>query len=102
MMEYESEDKFEDGLPSLEAKYDSNFDSNAMIVWTNHTYYRKDLQETRSTSKTTIARASVQVSLENKKGNKKAYLVLLDTGSTYSVMSEALVNTFKLETTKKQ
>ena len=45
-----------------------------------------------------MAKATVQLSLEDSKGNKSTYLGLLDTGSTASLMSEELVTNFKLVT----
>ena len=45
-----------------------------------------------------VAKATVQFSLEDSKGNKNTYLSLLDTGSTSSLMSNDLVKKYKLET----
>ena len=60
----------------------------------------KYFQEIMSTSKTIIARTSVKFSFEDKDGNKETYHGLLDTGSIGSLMSEELVEKFRLETKK--
>lgn len=89
MIEYEIEDEFEDGLPILEARYDSGFDSeDEDSVDESHLLWKHIFKKTRSTSKSSIARASVKYSLEDKDGNKVTYLGFLDTGSTGSLMSD--------------
>ena len=41
IMQYESEDEFEDGMPILEARYDSDFESEDEVSVDWDTYYRK-------------------------------------------------------------
>ena len=48
--------------------------------------------------KKTVAKATVQFSLEDSKGNRNTYLDLLGTGSTASLISEELVKKYKLAT----
>ena len=48
--------------------------------------------------KNTVAKATIQFSLEDSNGNRNTYLGLLDTGSTASLISEELVKKYKLTT----
>ena len=98
----ENEDDFQD-LSDLETPY--NYDSEGEddsddkeSVTEMHLFQNKTQKKENKFKKITVAKATVQFSLEDYKGNKNTYLGLLDTGSTASLMSEELVKRYKLET----
>ena len=104
--EDDSEDDFED-LPELmtpdysdsegEESDEECEDTDDKSVTETHLLQVKTKKE-KLVKKNTVAKATIQFSLEDSKGNRNTYLGLLDTENTASLISEELVKRHKLVT----
>ena len=82
----------------LENEDDSQDLHDEESVIETHLLQNKTQNKENKIKNKTVAKVTVQFSLEDDKGNKSTYLGLLDTGSTSSLISEELVEKFELET----